>query len=276
VIGREVGLPLLQAEMWDKALSYCRQAGEKALARSAYPEVVAAFEQVLGALQHLPESCAMCELAIDLRLAMDEALWRLGEWGRVLASLREAEALAHPFSLAVAAFGVGRLSLHQGDLSQAIAVCQRSLAVCQTHDLRDWIPDLAASVGYAYALAGRLPEALTLIEQAIGQCEVRRGGALEAAFVIWLGEVAAQRQPPPGERAEAHYRQALTLAQELGMRPLQAHCHQGLGVLYAAAGQRAQAHAALSTAIALYRDMEMHFWLPQAEATLVRVSEHDR
>src|SRR4029450_6589179 len=84
----------LRAEMWDKALSYCRQAGEKALARSAYPEVVSAFEQALGALQHLPESRAMCELAIDLRLAMDDALWRLGEWGRVLASLREAEALA--------------------------------------------------------------------------------------------------------------------------------------------------------------------------------------
>src|SRR4029453_871745 len=76
----------------------------------------------------------------------------------------------------------------QGDLSQAIAVCQRGLAVCQTHDLRDWIPELAASVGYAYALAGRLPEALTLLEQAIGQCEVMRGGALKAAFVIWLGE----------------------------------------------------------------------------------------
>jgi tetratricopeptide (TPR) repeat protein len=84
----------LRAELWDKAVTYCQQAGEKALAWSAYCEAVAAFEQALGALQHLPESRAMCALAIDLRLAMDEALWRLGDWGRVLASLREAEALA--------------------------------------------------------------------------------------------------------------------------------------------------------------------------------------
>src|SRR5262249_19873249 len=84
----------VRGEVWDKALAYCRQAGEKALARSAHREAVVAFEQALGALQHLPESRAMGEQAIDLRLALDFALWRLGDWGRVLASLREAEALA--------------------------------------------------------------------------------------------------------------------------------------------------------------------------------------
>ena len=55
------------------------------------------------------------------------------------------------------------------------------------------------------------------------------------------------------------------------MRPLQAHCQRGLGTLYARQGQRQQAHAALATAIDLYRDMEMTFWLPQAEAALARV-----
>ena len=72
-------------------------------------------------------------------------------------------------------------------------------------------------------------------------------------------------------QAEAHYRQALTLADELGMRPLQAHCHRGLGTLYAATGQREQAHAALVTAVTLYRTMEMTFWLPETEAALAQV-----
>jgi tetratricopeptide (TPR) repeat protein len=431
-------------EVWDKALAYCRQAGEKALARSAHREAVVAFEQALGALQHLPESRAMGEQAIDLRLALDFALWRLGDWRRVLASLREAEALAEhwgdqrrlahvssemadgfrilsdyepalragqraltlaialgdhalqveahiqlgliyyhcgdygraiealrqtltplarhshgqgddgldapavwpwswllvcfsqvgafaegramradvlrlaeataqPFHLAVATFGVGQLALRQGDLSQALEVFERGLAVCQRHDLRDWLPTLAARVGYAYALAGRLPEALTLLEQAIGQCEVMRGGSLPAAYVIWLGEayllagrldeaytqaqralefscahqergneayalrllgeVAAQHHPPQGERVEAHYRQALALAEALGMRPLQAHCHRGLGTLYATTGQRERARAELSTAIELYQTMEMTLWLPQAEAALAQVKE---
>ena len=77
--------------------------------------------------------------------------------------------------------------------------------------------------------------------------------------------------PRRAQQAEAHYRQALALAEELGMRPLQAHCHRGLGTLYATTGQREQARTALSTAIELYRAMEMTFWLPQAEAALAQV-----
>ena len=63
--------------------------------------------------------------------------------------------------------------------------------------------------------------------------------------------------------AEAHYGAAMALASELGMRPLVAHCHLGLGTLYAMTGKREQARAGLSTATALYREMNMQFWLPQ-------------
>ena len=55
------------------------------------------------------------------------------------------------------------------------------------------------------------------------------------------------------------------------MRPLQAHCHHGLGTLYAATGQREQARTELAAAITLYRAMDMTFWLPQAEAALAQV-----
>jgi tetratricopeptide (TPR) repeat protein len=74
--------------------------------------------------------------------------------------------------------------------------------------------------------------------------------------------------PLDGEQAETHYQEAFTLAQELGMRPLQAHCHHGLGTLYRQTGQSEQARAELSTAIDMYRDMEMTFWLPQVEMAL--------
>ncbi len=95
----------------------------------------------------------------------------------------------------------------------------------------------------------------------------------EAHALRLLGEIAARRQPLEIEPAEAHYRQALALAEELGMRPLQAHCHRGLGTLYLKTGQQEQAQAELSTAIALYRAMDMTFWLPQAEAALAQVGE---
>jgi DNA-binding winged helix-turn-helix (wHTH) protein len=61
------------------------------------------------------------------------------------------------------------------------------------------------------------------------------------------------------------------VAEELGMRPLQAHCHRVLGTLYATTGRREQAHAALTTAIALYCAMDMTFWFPQVEATLAHI-----
>jgi Flp pilus assembly protein TadD len=70
---------------------------------------------------------------------------------------------------------------------------------------------------------------------------------------------------PAAEPAAGLYRQALTLADELGMRPLQAHCHLGLGALYAKLGQQEPAHTELSAAIELYSAMDMTFWLPKAE-----------
>jgi uncharacterized protein HemY len=76
------------------------------------------------------------------------------------------------------------------------------------------------------------------------------------------------------EEAEGHYRQALALAEAIGMRPLMAHCHSGLGMLYLKTQRQGQAHTALSTAITLYRAMEMTFWLPQAEAALAEVHSH--
>src|SRR5215475_7274396 len=84
----------LRGEVWDKALAYCRQAGEKSMARSAYREATWYFEQALTILPHLPEQRDTCEQAIDLRLALRSALTPIGDYERMLASLREAEAFA--------------------------------------------------------------------------------------------------------------------------------------------------------------------------------------
>ena len=99
----------------------------------------------------------------------------------------------------------------------------------------------------------------------------RRHAGTRRCALHQLGAVHAHADPPDVAQAEAHYQQALALAEELGMRPLQAHCHRGLGTLYAATGQREQARAALSTAIEMYRAMEMAFWLPETEAALAQV-----
>jgi len=87
----------------------------------------------------------------------------------------------------------------------------------------------------------------------------------------FYGALHTHAEPPQAAQAATHYQQALALAEALGMRPLVAHCHLGLGRLYGQTGRGAQARAALSAAIALYRAMDMAFWLPEAEAALVQV-----
>jgi len=60
----------------------------------------------------------------------------------------------------------------------------------------------------------------------------------------------------------------LLLAEPRGMRPLVAHCHLGLGKLCARTGKREQAREYLTTATTMYREMDMRFWLEQAEAEI--------
>ena len=432
----------LRGEVWDKALAYCRQTGEKALARSAYREAVESFEQALSALPHLPEHRDTREQAIDLRFALRSALLPSGDAGRILACVREAEALAaalddprrlaqvsvflgnyfhrmgaydqaiaaaqrtlalaaasgevvlqalanlrlgaayhaqgdyrraidyfgqtvaslegrrrrerfgqvmlpavvsrailaschaelgtfaegialgdeglriaqavdHPASAMMASWGIGLLALRHGDLPRALPSLERALGLCQAADFPLYFPLNAATLGVAYTLSGRVAAAVPLLTQAMEQatamdraefqtlCCLFLGeaqtlaGHLEEAHALaertlalarerqeWghqayalrlLGDIAARREPPETEPAEAHYQQALSLAEDLGMRPLQAHCHLSLGTLYAKMDQRELARAELSTAIDLYRAMAMTFWLPQAEAALAQV-----
>jgi tetratricopeptide (TPR) repeat protein len=128
-------------------------------------------------------------------------------------------------------------------------------------------------LGEAQMLAGHLEEAHALAEQALALTRAHQERGHEAYALRLLGEIAARHEPPIVEQAETYYSQALALAEELGMRPLQAHCHRGLGLLYARTDQVEQARAALMTAIELYRAMDMTFWLPQTEAALAQVEK---
>jgi class 3 adenylate cyclase/tetratricopeptide (TPR) repeat protein len=117
----------------------------------------------------------------------------------------------------------------------------------------------------AYLRAGRLAEARNLADQAIGLSRQRAERATEAHLLHLLGAIGAQSD---GTVAERQYFAAMALAEELGMRPLVAHCHLGLGKLYRRTGKREQAQEHLTTATTMYREMDMRFWLEQAEVEL--------
>jgi tetratricopeptide (TPR) repeat protein len=434
----------LRGEVWEKAVLYCRQAGEKARNSGAVREAVTSFEQALDALAHLPMHPDTGVLAIELHYRLGAMLSTVGEHARSLAMLDEAAArarqlddrarlgevlsrmvsvrqivgdvdgalaasqetleltarLGDPILQAHASFRVGRayagmgdynraaellrgnvealarstpgdmrifciksqawlprllsilgefaegrrhgeealrlamidrqwqrdapitarahlgrLYLAQGDLEAAIRVFEEGLALCRATGQKSSLGAIAGDMGEACALMGRLAEGLALLEEArrddlltgaLGGGYVTHLRQLSAVYLLagrvdeaWqhacqafdlareqkvrgheahalfqLGAVHAQASPPDVQPAEARYREALTLAEVLGMRPLQAHSHHGLGTLYAKIGRPEQARAALATAIELYRAMAMTFWLPQAEAALTTVDGH--
>jgi tetratricopeptide (TPR) repeat protein len=435
----------LRGEVWEKALAYGCQAGDKALTRSAYREAVACYEQALAALEHLPTHRAVTEQAIDLLLgfrtalnALDEASTRIGEalqraeslaqtlgdplrlgwvyatlgahclvagevdraircgqraralaatlghvglqtrahlslgqayhdigaypqavemlewpvahlqgalraerfrtngsvaviartWlsfcyaergmftaGRAMADegLQVAETVQDGFSQVMACRGVSFVALRQGDIHRAIPVLERALGLCQEWHMPLFVSWLAAVLGLTSALAGRVASGLAWAEHGVEHALARGRLGVLVPVVAWLSEVylladrihdahtraaqayelarqyhhrghqawalhllgaiAARREPPERASAATHYQQALALADELGMRPLQAHSHRSLGMLYSKTGQQEQAHTALSTAVDLYRAMEMMFWLPETEAALAQVKE---
>jgi class 3 adenylate cyclase/tetratricopeptide (TPR) repeat protein len=428
-----------RGEAWGKALTYLRQAGTKADARSAIREAASYFEQALTALGNLPESRETREQAIDLHFNLRTSLRALGEHGRVLEHLRAAEGLAnalgdkrrlarvnayisrelsaqgeheqavtaceraiamsstlndyglevvasfflglaynclgdypkavealgrnlvpldnpvvrerlgglglpfafsrsslalalaehgefieavargteaiqiaeavgHPYSVTVTYRGMGHLHLTYGNLQQAIVALEHALEICQGVDSPPLFHSVSSALGYAYALSGRSAEGIPLLEQAVERPELAGSNEGQSLRTMWLsegylmagreadaraaaqralglarqhkergheaytlrllGEIAAREDPLDIGKAENHYRQALAVAEELGMRPLIAHCHVGLGKMYRRASNPQQARTHLTDGVAMMREMEMGLWLEKAEAEL--------
>lgn len=429
-----------RGELWEKSVTYLRQAGAKAAERSAHREAVGCFEQALMALAYLPETRETLEQAIDLRLDLRKSLFPLAELGRIEGYLREADALArrlddqrrlgwvlvyacnlhmgtgghlpevrtfaqrvqaigdalgdvalqvtgqyylayvchmsadyqgiddasrrliqslqgdqirqrfglvhfpavtvraqlasalaergafdeadaysqeairiaealdHPFSLIWACWSLAYINSVKGELSQAARLLERAVALCHDRNITIWTPIVMASLGHVYAWSGRIGEGVALLQQALAAYEsagigyfhslsVAQLGAAhlladrvedartcadravmltrergEHGYEAWvlrlLGEIASHSDPPDVETARGHYRQALALANELGMRPLVAHCHLGLGKLCQRTGKRQEAQEHLTTATTMYREMDMRFWLEQGEAEM--------
>jgi len=429
----------LRGEVWEKAVTYLRDAGAKAIARSANREAVECFEQALAVLPHLPETPETREQAIDLRFDLGTSLLPLGELQRGLEYLRDAEALArtladqqrlgwvsvymsdyiwvtghsteartfgeraqaiaetlgdlslkvpanyylgvacftssdyrrtedlcrnviqslagelsrqrfrltefpnvssriylamalaergefaegithgqdairiaeaanHPFSLVLACWGLAYLHGLKGELSHAVRLLERGLAQSQESSVTVLSPRVTGFLGSAYARLGRVAEGLSLLRHAVTALESLGIGAYHSLLVVCLGEaclladqqeealaaaeraltlardrgergyeahalkllgdIPSHRDPPNVGEAEDYYRQALALADELGMHPLVAQSHLGLGTLFRRTGNRAQAQDHLTTATAMFREMDMRFWLEKAEAEM--------
>jgi tetratricopeptide (TPR) repeat protein len=194
----------------------------------------------------------------------------------------------------------------QGELPRAIAALERGLALCQSADIQIFFPQIASMLATAYVLAGRTAEAVPLLDRMLervvagarflnvalvlaelSEALILADRADDASPLVGRllemsrthpargyhaharrlqGELARRRDPLEIDQAATHYLEALALAEPSGMRPLVAHCHLGLGKLYRRLGQGEETEQHLRTAMTMYREMGMQFWLGQAEA----------
>jgi len=201
-----------------------------------------------------------------------------GDWATAHARLEHEIAVARagnlmlvlPIAVAASAWALA----HLGEAGEATGRLLEGEELLERYAAEGHVSNVAwvcHALGRACLLLGRLDEAQRLGARALASSPHHPGFAAHARHL--LGDVATHPDRFDAERAEAQYRQALALAEPCGMRPLVAHCHLGLGRLYARIGRREEAHAELSAAIALYRAMDMTFWLAEAEAPLAQVKE---
>jgi tetratricopeptide (TPR) repeat protein len=171
------------------------------------------------------------------------------------------------FTLSGLAVMAGSACAHSGRTAEGIALLEEGVRADVAMGRRGSRLALRLSrLGEAYLLAGRVEDAANTAHRAM---DLPRGGQ-ERRSHAWilrlLAEIAAQPEPPQTAEAEARYREAIELAGQLEMRPLIAHCYLGLGKLYRRTDRRPEAQANLTTATTMYREMDMRFWLEQAEA----------
>ena len=214
----------------------------------------------------------------------------------------------HPYSLAYSQCSLGFLFVLKGELASAIRMLEGCLEFCEKTEIRVLFPQIACCLGFAYAqcgrfdeaipllkesdeqtaligrkagqslrvawhgeaslIAGRLEEAKSLAERALNLAEVAKEQGNQAWALKVLGDIASRPGAPIAGTAEHYYTQALALATKLGMLPLQAHSHFGIGKLYAQKANLNQSRNHLWAAFRLYQKTDMSFWLHRTERVL--------
>ncbi len=226
--------------------------------------------------------------------------------------LRIAEEVRHPYSLILMCWGLALLYTLKGELSHAGVHLERALALCRDWTVPVLSPVTTGFLGYVHVLSGRAAEGLPLLAQGKKDAESSGLALYHSRLTVWmteallradrledaraqgeralaltqergerglgawalylLGEVASRGEPLDGEIAESHYRQALAVADELGLRPLGARCHHGLGTLYCRVDKRQEAQKHLAAAATMFRQMDVRLGLEQVEAEQAALS----
>ena len=293
VVNTHIGLVWTTRGDYRQAEEYLRTvpqllAGElsrKRLGRAGFPSVLSRCFLTTGLADRgeFDAGIAIGEEALQIAQSLDHswpmilAWWSLGYLHGIRGQLTEAVHLLErcitlaregnvPFCSAIVSWFLGRTYAFSGRVPEGLALLQAGLADMEAMALSPYHAVALVHEGEVLLLAGRLEEAAARAEQALRLARQREERGHQALALRLLGDIGSRQEPPAGDRAEGHYRDAAALATELTMRPLLAHCEVGLARLRQRAGRRDQAGEHLAAATTMFRDMDMRFWLEQALA----------
>jgi tetratricopeptide (TPR) repeat protein len=198
---------------------------------------------------------------------------RKGDFDRAIGPLEQALAVCRareyePWFVPVAA-ALGVVLSLGGRVDDGLPLAEE--AVRHAEAMRLWAnyPLYLTYLGEAYLLGGRVADARRYAEKALAFARDRKERGYQAWAIRLLGESALESQAPDDlDAAHDCFREALAVADELGMRPVAAHCHLGLGKVYRRTGQRERAQEQLVTSTTMYGGMDMRFWLEKAHLEL--------
>jgi transcriptional regulator with AAA-type ATPase domain/tetratricopeptide (TPR) repeat protein len=264
-----------RGELWERALRYSRQAGDKAFDRSANREAVASWEQALAALVHLPERRENVEAAIDIRLALRSGLLQLGEIPRIIGYLREAGALASGLGdrrrLAWALTYMTIAHLFAGDPGQALSVGEQAYALAEEVGDVGLRATARTPWGHAHRERGDHRRAVALFREAIDALtgdllRERLGQAMPPS--LYARNIAAVSLAELGEFGEATRlgTESADLARTLDLPFGFALARIALGHTALLQGRLAEAADDLGMALELIRARGIPTWYPWAAA----------
>jgi DNA-binding winged helix-turn-helix (wHTH) protein/tetratricopeptide (TPR) repeat protein len=195
-----------------------------------------------------------------------------GDWAQARPQIEQALAVFRTNNMAIvlpdAVTICASVMAHLGEVREALTRLQEGDELLAGQVARGMITRHLGGAYHALARAclvlGRLDDARRLADRAVEYSGGRPGVSTYALHL--LGDIATHTDRFDAETGEAHYRQALALAEPRGMRPVVAHCHFGLGKLYQRLGKQMEARIHLVTATSMYREMDMSFYLERAEA----------
>jgi class 3 adenylate cyclase/tetratricopeptide (TPR) repeat protein len=258
-------------EEWEKALLYFRQAGAKALARSAHRHAASHFAQALAALQHLRETPEVLEQAIDLRFDLRNSLHPIGELQSALAYLRDAEGLAHTLNdqrrLGWVSVYMSAHLWQTGETIEALACAERTDVIAET--LADLALQVAGNfyVGQACFILGDYQRAATVLRKNMQSLQGDRSHellGLAGLPSVLSGSYLAWTLAEQGDFVNAfrHGQDAVGVAQAAGHRYSLILASWRLACVYSAKGELGNAVHLLERALALCRESGLTLLAP--------------